>query len=106
MIFKTVIAFGIGWGALYAAQHYWLAAVTARVGEPSGLQLAAPVSVSPIDPDALQRALNQPQITIDTRQYERLAIDNMNRDIVRQNNDAMARARAAQIPPYIPGMHR
>ena len=108
MIFKTVLAFCIGWGVLYATQHFWLAAVIAQVSEPSGLQLAAPAPAFPtieIDPEKLRQAINPP-ITIDTGQYERLAIEGMTRDIVRQNNDAMARARAAATPPYIPGLPR
>ena len=35
-----------------------------------------------------------------------LAIEGMARDIVRQNDEALRRARAATIPPYIPGLHR
>jgi len=108
MIFKTVLAFCVGWGVLYAAQHYWLTAMTAQIAENSGLQLTPPAPAFPtieIDPVKMRQAINPP-ITIDTRQYERLAIESMTRDIVRQNNEAMARARAAATPPYIPGLPR
>jgi hypothetical protein len=108
MIVRTVLAFGLGWAVLHGIQHYWLASVTAQITDNPGLQLTPPAPAFPtieVDPEKLRAAINPP-ITIDTRQYERLAIESMQRDIIRQNNEAMARARAAATPPYIPGLHR
>ena len=105
MVFKTILAFCVGWGALYAAQHYWLAAMTAQVGENSGLHLAAPVPVTPaieIDPEKMRQAINPP-VNIDTRKYERLAIDSMMRDVERQNRNALSHV---PVPSSLPGLHR
>jgi len=107
MIFKTVLAFCIGWGVLHGVQHYWLAAVTAQVTDNSGLKLLPPAPAFPtieVDPEKLRLAINPP-VTIDTQKYERVAIESMSRDIVRQNDEALRRARAATIPPYVPGLH-
>ncbi len=102
MIFKTVLAFCIGWGALHAAQHYWLAAVTAQATDNSGLKLLPTAPAFPtfeVDPVKLPLAINPP-VTIDTRAYERLAIESMARQVERQNRDALSRA---AVPPRIPG---
>ena len=107
MIFKTVLAFCIGWGVLHGVQHYWLATVTAQVTDNSGLKLLPPAPAFPtieVDPEKLRLAVNPP-VTIDTEAYGRLAIESMARDVMRQNDAALSRARAATIPPYIPGLH-
>src|SRR6266581_1228295 len=94
---KTILAFCIGWGALHAAQHYWLAAVTAQITDNAGLPALPPVPAFPtieIDPEKLRLAVNPP-VTIDTQKYERIAVERMARDIVRQNDEALRRARAA-----------
>ena len=104
MIFKTLLAAGIFWGALYAAQHYFLASLTSQVSANSGLNLLPPSPAFPtmeIDPQKLRLAINPP-VTIDTKQYERLAIEGMVRQIDQQN-----RAIQSQIPRpiNIPGLH-
>jgi hypothetical protein len=105
MAIKTILAFCVGWGALYAGQHYWLAAITAQVSENSGLSLAPPVPVTPaieIDPEKLRQAINPP-VNIDTRKYERLAIEGMLRDVDRQNRNALSQV---PQPMHIPGLPR
>ena len=105
MIVKTALAFCIGWSALYAAQHYWLTAMTLQITENSGLQLIPPAPAFPtieIDPEKMRRAINPP-VTIDTRPYERLAIESMARQIEQQNRDIQSRI---PHPPYIPGLPR
>ena len=105
IILKTIIAFCVGWGALYAAQHYWLALMTAQIAENSGLQLMPPAPVFPtveIDPEKMRKAINPP-MTIDTRAYERLAIESMSRQIEQQNRAALSKV---PLPPSIPGLHR
>jgi hypothetical protein len=77
-IFKTIVAFGIGWGALYAAQHYWLGAMMDQIAHSghSGLNLAAPAPAFPtmeVDPEKLRLAINPP-VNIDTQKYGRLMI--------------------------------
>jgi hypothetical protein len=107
MIFKTVLAFCIGWGALHVMKHYWLASVIGQVTENSGLQLMPPAPAFPtieIDPNKLPLAINPP-VTIDTEKYGRLAVESVARDMARQSDEALTRARAATIPPYIPGLH-
>ena len=102
LIFKTIIAACVGWGALYAAQHYWLASMMAQIAENSGLQLMPPTPVFPtieIDPGKLRQAINPP-VKIDTRAAERAAIESMARQVERQNRDALSRA---AVPPRIPG---
>ena len=102
MIFKTVLAFCIGWGVLHGVQHYWLAAVTAQVTDNSGLKLLPPAPAFPtieVDPEKLRVAVNPP-VTIDTRAYERLAIESMARQVDQQNRAALSRA---AVPPRIPG---
>ena len=102
MIFKTVLAFCIGWGVLHGVQHYWLAAVTAQITDNSGLNLLPPAPAFPtieVDPEKLRRAINPP-VTIDTRAYERLAIESMARQVDQQNRAALSRA---AVPPRIPG---
>jgi len=107
MIFKVILALSIGFVVHHGVQHYWLAAMTAQVTENSGLQLLPAAPAFPtveVDPEKLRLAVNPP-VAIDTQKYERLAIESMSRDIVRQNDEALRRARAATIPPYIPGLH-
>ena len=105
VIFKTLLAVCIGWGALYAVQHYWLAAVTAQVTDNSGLQVLPPSPAFPtieIDPEKLRLAVNPP-VSIDTAAYGRLAIESMARQIDQQNRDIQSRV---AHPPYIPGFPR
>jgi hypothetical protein len=104
LIFKTIVAFCIGWGALYAAQHYWLGAMTAEIADNSGLNLLPPVPAFPaieVDPEKLRLAINPP-VTIDTKKYERLAIESMVRQVDQQNRAALSRV---PQPMSIPGLH-
>jgi hypothetical protein len=90
---------------VYAAQHYWLASMTAQLAENSGLQLPPPAPAFPtieIDPAKMRRAINPP-VTIDTRAYQRLAIESMSRQIEQQNRAALSKV---PLPPSIPGLHR
>jgi hypothetical protein len=103
LIFKTIIAACVGWGALYAAQHYWLASMMAQIAENSGLQLMPPAPVFPtieINPGKLRQAINPP-VRIDTRAAERAAIESMSRQIDLQNRAALSRV---PLPPSIPGL--
>ena len=104
-IFKTIVAFGIGWGALYAAQHYWLGAMLAQIaeGDRSGLNLAAPSPAFPtieVDPEKLRLAINPP-VTIDTQKYGRVMIESKQREI-----DQRIRSELAKVPQPItvPGL--
>jgi hypothetical protein len=106
MIFKAILALSIGFVVHHGVQHYWLTSMTAQVTVNSGLQLLPPAPAFPtieVDPEKMRLAINPP-VTIDTQKYQRLAIESMSRDIVRQNDEALSRARAATIPPYIPGL--
>jgi hypothetical protein len=103
-ILKTIFAFCVVWGGLYAAQHYWLGAMMGQIADNSGLQLTAPAPAFPtmeIDPAKLQRAINPPE-TIDTKKYERLAIESMARQIDQQNRAALSHV---PQPMSIPGLH-
>ena len=103
MIFKTLVAAGIFWGALYAAQHYYLASLTSQVTANSGLNLLPPSPAFPtmeIDPQKLRLAINPP-VTIDTKKYERLAIESMVRQIDQQNRAALSHV---PQPMSIPGL--
>jgi len=107
MIFRVILALTIGFVVHHGVQHYWLTSMTAQVTENSGLKLLPPAPVFltiEVDPEKLRLAVNPP-VTIDTQKYERIAVESMARDIVRQNDEALRRARAATIPPYIPGLH-
>ena len=104
-ILKTIFAFGVVWGGLYAAQHYWLGAMMGQIADNSGLQLTAPAPAFPtmeIDPEKMRQAINPP-VNIDTRKYERLAIDSMMRDVERQNRNALSHV---PVPSSLPGLHR
>ena len=104
MILRTIVAFFIGWGAIYAAQHYWLAAMTARIAETSETPLFSPAPAFPtmeIDPEKLRLAINPP-IVIDTREAQRLAIEGVARQIDLQNRAALSHV---PLPPHIPSMH-
>jgi hypothetical protein len=103
MIFKTLVAAGIFWGALYAAQHYLLTSMTSQVTANSGLNLLPPAPALPtmeIDPQKLRQAINPP-VTIDTKKYERLAIESMVRQIDQQNRAALSHV---PQPMSIPGL--
>ncbi len=103
MIFKTLVAAGIFWGALYAAQHYLLTSLTSQVTANSGLNLLPPSPAFPtieIDPQKLRQAINPP-VTIDTKKYERLAIESMVRQIDQQNRAALSHV---PQPMSIPGL--
>jgi len=105
VILKTLVAAGIFWGALYAAQHYLLASLTSQVTANSGLSLMPPAPVFPtmeIDPQKLRQAINPP-VTIDTKKYERPAIEGMVRQIDQQNRAALSHV---PQPMSIPGLHR
>lgn len=102
IIVKAALALCVGWGVLHMIQQHWLETVKAQITEPSGLQLPAQSPVLAgveIDPEKMRRAANPP-VTIDTRAYQRAAIEGMTRDMIRQNNDALSRA---AVPPRIPG---
>ena len=102
MIIRAVVAFGIGWGALYTAQHYWLQAVTVQISQTSNTQFMPAAPAFPtIDPDKMVRAINPP-ITIDTRAAQRAAAESMVRQIDQQNRNALSHV---PVAPYIPGMH-
>jgi hypothetical protein len=103
VIFKTLVAAGIFWGALYAAQHYLLTSMTSQVTANSGLNLLPPAPALPtmeIDPQKLRQAINPP-VTIDTKKYERLAIESMVRQIDQQNRAALSHV---PQPMSIPGL--
>ena len=103
MIFKTLVAAGIFWGALYAAQHYLLTSMTAQVTANSGLNLMPLAPAFPtmeIDPAKLRQAINPP-VTIDTKKYERLAIEGMARQVDQQNRAALSHV---PQPMSIPGL--
>jgi hypothetical protein len=107
MIFKVILALSIGFAVHHGVQHYWLTSMTAQVTDNSGLQLLPAAPAFPtiaIDPNKLPLAINPP-VTIDTEKYGRLAVESMARDMARQSDEALTRARAATIPPYIPGLH-
>ena len=60
LIFKTIVAACVGWGALYAAQHYWLGAMMDQVAynNDSGLNLTAPaLPTMEIDPEKIKELL-------------------------------------------------
>jgi hypothetical protein len=102
---KVLLALCIGWCGLYAAQHYWLHAMTAQIAENSGTNLLPPAPALPtmeIDPAKLQKAINPP-INIDTKKYERLAIESMARQIDQQNRAALSHV---PQPGSFPGWHR
>jgi len=102
-ILKTIFAFCVVWGGLYAAQHYWLGAMMGQIADNSGLQLTAPAPAFPtmeIDPAKLRLAINPP-VTIDTKKYERLAIESMARQIDQQNRAPLSHV---PQPMSIPGL--
>ena len=104
MIVRTVLAFAIGWSAIYAVKYYAFDRLQAEIGQPYGLQLTPPVAELPkfdVNPQAWQ-TIPVPQI--DTQAYGRIAIESMARDMQRRNDEAMQRMREAMRPPYIPGM--
>ena len=70
MIFKFFLAFCIGLGALYAAQQYWLQAMTTKVAETAPSRLIPSAAVPPIeiDPDKSRLAINPP-VVLDTGKY-------------------------------------
>ena len=99
------MGFIFGWGALYAAQHYWLGAMLAQIADSdhSGLNLAAPAPAFrtiEVDPEKLRLALNPP-VTIDTQKYGRLMIESKQREI-----DQRIRGELAKVPQPItvPGL--
>src|SRR5207237_228428 len=104
-ILKTIFAFCVVWGGLSAAQHYWPDARMGQIADNSGLQLTASAPAFPtmeIDPAKLRLAINPPA-TIDTKKYERLAIESMARQIDQQNRAALSHV---PQPMSIPGLHR
>jgi hypothetical protein len=104
LIFKTILAFCVGWGALYAAQRYWLGAMSAQVAEISGtnfLPQAPALPTMQIDPQKLQQAINPP-LSIDTKKFERIGIESMVRQIDQQNRNALSHV---PQPMSIPGLH-
>jgi hypothetical protein len=103
LMLKTILAACIGWGALYAAQHYWLGAMMDQVAEVSKKDFLPPAPAFPtmeIDPKKLQQAIN-PQLNIDTKKFERIGIESMVRQIDQQNRNALSQA---PQPISIPGL--
>jgi hypothetical protein len=104
LILRTVLAACIGWGALYAAPHYWLGAMTELVAENSGKDLLPSVADLPkleIDPQKLQQAINPP-INIDTQKYGRLMLESKMREIDQINRNALSHV---PTPGSLPGLH-
>lgn len=101
---KTVLAFSVGWGALYAAQHYWLGAMVGQVAEVSKQDFLPPAPEFPnldIDPQKLQQAINPP-INIDTQKYGRLMLESKMREIDQINRNALSHV---PTPGSLPGLH-
>ena len=102
-ILKTIFAFCVVWGGLYAAQHYWLGAMMGQIADNSGLQLTAPAPAFPtmeIDPAKLRLAINPP-VSIDTKKYERLMLESKMREIDQINRNALSHV---PQPMSIPGL--
>lgn len=92
MVFKTILAFFIGSGALYAAQHYWLVAMTSQIAATPQVPWMAPAPAFPtmkIGPEKLRLAINPP-LVIDTRAGQRAAIEGVVRQIDLQNRAALS----------------
>jgi hypothetical protein len=102
MIIRAVVAFGIGWGALYGMQTLWLKGVTAQISNP-GFQLAMPTPAFPtmaIDTSKMITAINPP-VVIDTKKYQAIAIESMVREMDQRNRAALSHV---PVVPYIPGV--
>ena len=103
MIIRAVVAFGIGWGALYGVQTLWLKAVTTQISQNSGMQLLPTRLAFPtmqIDTSKMLQAINPP-VHIDTKKYQAIAIESMVRQIDQQNRAALSHV---PVVPYIPGV--
>ena len=104
MIIRAVVAFGVGWGALYGMQTLWLTGVTAQISNGSAYQLAMPAPAFPtmeIDTSKMMQAINRP-VVIDTKKYESLAIQGAVRQMELQRQAIQA---YTPKPIYIPGLH-
>ena len=107
MIFKTIVAFCLGIGALTAAQSVWMSAITAQLrsemAHPSALlpqgQITPTVSV---DGDKLRQALRSTMGPIDTSAYERLGVESAARRVDMQIRGAQSAVPVQRSYPGVP----
>ena len=104
MIFRMVIAFGVGIGGLAGAQHFWLSAVVSQITAQPQTPMMPQGPVMPamsVNAEQMAKALNSTNAPIDTTAGQRAAIQNLGHQNYLQNRAA---ANAAPLPPSIPGL--
>lgn len=84
MIFKSFLALCIGLAGLYAAQDYWLQAMTAKVAQSSGSQLL-PAAAPAFEIDPGKRLDLSKPVPIDTSAAQRGAAEGTVRQIELQH---------------------
>ena len=102
-VFKVVIAFCIGSGALYGAQRMWLSYVMAQIAAQPAVPISRQVKYEPIktiDPAVMKKAMGVVG-PIDTREGQRLAVEGAARRIDLMNRAAQ---NAVPLPPRILGI--
>ncbi len=107
MILKVIVAFGIGLGALTAAQYFWVSAVTSQI-RAEATRMPAPKVQGKLTfsedgaklREAMRKMYGGP---IDTSTGQRLAVESAARRIDLQNRAAL---NAVPLPPRIPGVPR
>jgi hypothetical protein len=104
LIFKTILAFCIVWGGLYAGQRYWLGALTAQIAaQPQTAMLPSGPVMPTMSFNAAQltKGLNSTIGPIDTSSAQRAAANHLGHQIYLQNRAALSHV---PQPMSIPGL--
>jgi hypothetical protein len=108
MIFKTIVAFCVGLGALTAVQSLWVSSIIGQVRSEMARSSAAlpQTQIMPtvkVDADRLRQAIMPTMGHIDTTAGQRLAIESAARRVDIQIRNAQS---AVPAPRSFPGMPR
>jgi hypothetical protein len=107
LIFKAILLACAGWGALYAVQQHWMAALTSQIAaQPQPAMFVSGPVMPTMTSNAAQltKGLNSTIGPIDTSAAQRAAANHLGHQIYLQNRAAAA---AVPLPPQrIPGLPR
>src|SRR5262245_17204260 len=109
MIFKVIIAFCIGLGAMTGAQYLWVSSMMAQVRTASATLPSLQSQVKPLpqfNDDVLKGIRSTVVGPIDTREGQRLAIEGAQRRIDMQIRGALNAVPRPPSIPNIPGVRR
>lgn len=101
---KTIVAFGAGLGVLVLVQHFWVAAVTARIATAPPIPMTQ-IDLMPgfkFDGDKLGQAINPPVPKFDITAGQGLAVESAIRQADIQRRNALSNVPVQRSYPGMP----